>query len=100
MCIRDRSPPSATRIATVGSKIFVSTNGPDDGELAGRVVAIDANATEGDREARWSLPNNNADLHDYWSSNFIAPSPSGRFVAYSSDFGTGQVDTTITAVAD
>ena len=90
----DPFPPSGTRISASANTVVVSTRGPIDGGLAGLVIAVDV-ADPTNPGPRWTFAHNGADTHDYWSSVFVSASPSGRYVAYSTDLGTDQVNTFI-----
>jgi len=95
----DPYPPGGTAMSAGGGVVAVSIPGADDGELEGRITVVDVNSTLVS-PVDLSIPHNSADMHGYWSRPFLSVSPSGQFVAFSSDSGGDRVDTFIVAVAD
>jgi len=99
----DEYPPSGTRLSAVGSstKLAVSIAGPAStgSALAGRLLAVDLAQPSGSEVAVLG-EHGSIGAFEYWSTAFLAISPSGRFVASSSDSGGGAVNTEVLRIPD
>lgn len=95
----DEYPPSGTRLSAVGSRLAVSVAGPEslDSALAGRLLAIDLAAPSGD-EVRVVGSHGSVGTIDHWSTAFVSISPTGRFLATSSDNGGNAINTRVVAI--
>lgn len=90
----DEFPPVGPAMHASGARLVISTAGPAEGELAGRVLLVDLDRV-GD-EIVAAIPHDSIrDSNGYWSDAFVTLSPSGRYAAYSSDRGGDSVDTTV-----
>ena len=86
-------PPSGTQLSAVADRIVFSTRGPVTGELAGRVVLVDV--AGGGAPIVGTFEHGSAGTFDNWSTVFVSLSPTGRYLAWSSDSGGDRVDTFI-----
>jgi len=102
----DPYPPSGTNISAAANVVAVSIQGRDDGALAGRIVVATLAGRLGGSFSEASLApvdpmsfaHQSEGLHGYWSTPFLSVSPTGRFVAYSTDSGSDRIDTFVIAL--
>lgn len=100
----DEYPPDGTGLsATTGadgvSRIVATVRGPavSDSPLTGMVVIADITGGGDDTPAATieTFDHDGEFVNDYWSSNFVAISPSGRRLVWASDEGTDRTNTFI-----
>ena len=93
----DEYPPSGTQISGVGDRVAFTTAGPVADDLGGRLVSVTGFLDGTDAASIvQALPHDSEGLHDYWSRAFVSLSPSGRWIAYTSDQGRDRVDVFVT----
>lgn len=83
-------PPAGTNLSGGNGRVVFSTRGPVAGLLGGRVALVELQP-DGEHVLA-TIEHGSLGTHGYWSEVFVSLSPSGRFVAYSSDTGGDTVD--------
>ncbi len=96
----DEYPPSGTWLSasTNSSSVALTIRGVDDDRtnasaLAGKVLVFDSGDRSG--QPRFVADHGGAARHEYWSTNFVSLSPSGRWLIWSSDGRSDRVETFI-----